>query len=284
MVNHNDVRKERGNAMTADTNKAGPFAGMETVAWADVMWDDKLQRGTGEPLHFVIVDYGIGGEAKAYAQLMEVNKSLPQVTAELVPARDFTHKYKAQLYASDRRWGLVHIRGTLCWYGHGAWITPTDGNLIAWHGGAGDRGWCAPQDPGMVYTTDPNDPQIANSYSYLRGLAEVLEKGSPLDYPKRIFIADDTCDSRELGQLVKRVKELVKEHDIKIVLRQYGQMIMKVSGDRSDVFIGLEKDRQYHETLLNTERAKMRGEIKSGPKKPLEGIKGDRGCCGRTRH
>lgn len=277
MANHIVVRKERGNAMSEGID----LMAERTVPWTEL--GDATLLPDCQQLHYVIVDYGIGGESKAYAQLMEVNKRLPGVTAELVQARDFTYTYKAQLYASERNWMLTHIIGTINWHGHGAWITSDTGHLVAWHGGAGDRGWCAPQDPGVVYTTDPDDPQIASSYRHLRGLAEVLANGSPLDYPSRLFIAEDTCDPREFTRFVKRIKELVKKHDIKIVLKPYDQMILKPSGCQSDVFIGLEKDRERHQTILNTERSKMRGEIKGGPKKPLEGLKGDRGCCRRTQ-
>lgn len=270
--------------MSVDTNKSDPFATMETVAWTDIMYD-KLQRDVGLPLHFVIVDYGIGGEAKAYAQLMEVNKSLPQVTAELVSARDFTHEYKAQLYASDRSWGLVHIRGTLRWYGHGAWITPTDGNLIAWHGGAGDKGWCPPQDPGMVYSNDYTNPQLSK-HNFLKGLEEILEHGSPLDRPEKIFVAEDTTDPHAFRVFTNRVKELVKGYDIKVMLKPYEWLVTQQPNSWTSVFIGLEKDREKHQSVLETIVLKARKEIKSGPKKPLEGpigVRGDHGCCRGSR-
>jgi len=267
--------------MSADTDKTGPIPDMRTVPWAEQS-DQNLLCRNGEPMHYVIVDYGIGGEAKAYAELMEINKRLPTVTAELVQARDFTHAYKAQLYASERNWILVHICNTLAWRGHGMWITRHTGDIVAYHGGSGDKGWCAPMDPGMVYSNDYANPQLSK-HSFIKGLEETLEHGSPLDYPKQIFVAENTTDDKDFRKFVDRIKTLVKQYDIKVILKPYEQLIMQAPDTWSNVFLGLEKDRAQHESILQIMSLKVRKEIKNGPKKPLEGLKGDTGYHGRSR-
>lgn len=273
--------------MSADNNETGLAPYMGTLPWSKQS-DKNLLCDNGEGIHYVIVDYGIGGEAKAYAELLKINKRLPTVTAELVQARDFTQAFKSQLHESKRNWILVHVWGTLVWYGHGMWITPQAGDIVGYHGGAGDRGWCPVQDPDTVYSSDPADPQISK-WRYLKGLEEVLTYGSPLDAPKQIFVAEDSTDPQTLRLFVDRIKKLVEGCNIKVTLKPYSKLIAEPHDGWTSVAVALEKDREKHQGILQLARDKVekeRKERKNGPDKFLEGAKGDTGiigCCGGPR-
>ncbi|AUG86046.1 hypothetical protein FDJ23_gp259 [Erwinia phage vB_EamM_Desertfox] len=225
-----------------------------------------------EPMHFVVVDYDTGSEAKAFQQLTELAEKLDYVSVERIAAADFTPARTRALNEREGGWHYCHLMGE-CRYGRGGIIIGEGGGWTGAHGGAGDVGMAAtPNDGSILYQTDCNDPVVGRRK--FKTVRDVMEKASPYDWPVEICVVGNRRDP-EVVALSQAVFKSVGSRNIKVTAKTHQEMMFN---QRTHQVVNItpakyqaEFEAAYQEAYINANTVSTMP-VRLGPRGPLHSV------------